>query len=127
MRRGTLETERWWHQLAPAERRSLRRPRERRSLQVVGRFVEPDEGDARDESDALTDFYEYLVNHELVLDNGSSFHICSAHPEARAAVSAGRVPAAFRCPRQLAACPMRQLLGEHPGRDLCLSLAEVTR
>ena len=29
MRTGTLEIERWWQQLAPAERRSLRRPRER--------------------------------------------------------------------------------------------------
>ncbi|CAN5925686.1 hypothetical protein BH11MYX4_BH11MYX4_14210 [soil metagenome] len=124
MRTGTLEIERWWQQLAPAERRSLRRPRERRSLQVVGRFVEPGEGDASDET---TDFYEYLVNHELVLDTGRTFHICSAHPEARAVVSSGVVPATFRCPRAAEVCPMRRLLSERPSCDLLLSLAEVAR
>lgn len=124
MRRGTLEIERWWQQLAPAERRSLRRTQERRSLEIVGRFVEPGEGEASDET---TDFYQYLVNHELVLDSGRTFHICSAHPEARAVVSSGLVPATFRCPRGAEDCPMRRLLREQPGCDLQLGHAEVSR
>ena len=128
MRTGTLEIERWWQQLAPAERRSLRRPRERRSLQVIGRFVEPGEGQGEGEAtDGLIDFYEYLVNHELVLDTGRTFHICSAHPEVRAVVSSGLVPATFRCPRAAEVCPMRRLLSEQPSCDLRLTLEEVAR
>jgi len=124
MRKSTPEIETWWQKRTPAERRSLRSTRERRSLQVVGRFVEPGEEDAGDE---LSDFYEYLVNHELVLDDGRTFHICSAHPEARAVVSSGLVPATFQCPRGAAPCPMRQLLSERASCDLRLSLVEAAR
>jgi len=119
-----LEVDHWWQSLAPAERRSLRRPRERRSLQVIGRFVESGPAEA---SDDTTDFYEYLVNHELTLDDGRTFHICSAHPEARAVLASGLVPSTFRCPRGAAACPMQALLSESPSCDVRLAVATVPR
>jgi hypothetical protein len=91
---------------------------------VVVRFVaagaaELDELDELDPTGAgTTDFYEYLVNHEVILDDGRTDHICSAHPEARAALTAGRIPADFRCPRAQASCPMRALLNAAPGCDV---------
>lgn len=70
----------------------------------------------------VDDFYEYLVNHELCFYGGRTFHICSAHAEARAVVAAGRIPASFPCPRASTDCPMRKLLDEAPGCDVRLSL-----
>jgi len=124
MRRGTLDNDQWWQQLAPAERRALRSRRESRPLHVVGRFVEPGDGEPTDD---VTDYYEYLVNHEILLVDARPFHICSAHPAARAAVASGIVPSTFLCPRHDEACPMRQLLGTRPGRDLQLSVEEAAR
>jgi hypothetical protein len=86
-------------------------------VRVVARFVEPGEV-----SETADDFYEYLVNHEIYIDDGPKFHICTAHPDARAAVAAGHIPAAFRCPRDEGECPMRSLLDLSPGRDVHLTL-----
>jgi hypothetical protein len=116
----TSDVERWWSNLKPVERHSTRRDGGRAPAGVLARFVE---GDAPDDAGAETShFYEYLVNHEVYLDDGRVFHICSAHPEARARIAARHVPADFRCPRRNAACPMRTLLDLAPGRDLRLSL-----
>jgi hypothetical protein len=113
--------DRWWEELEPSERRALRPNAGRAPARVVVRHVagaELDEGDA----DA-GDFYEYLVNHEIILDGERTYRICSAHPEARAAIAAGRIPAEFRCPLARAACPMRSLLDEAPGCDVRFSIA----
>jgi hypothetical protein len=112
-----IEGARWWQTLSPAQRRALGRDSGRPPRAIVGRFVES----ARiDDGDENIDFYEYLVNHEIVLDDGRRFHICSAHPAARAALAQGRVPAAFQCPRADSACPMRALLDALPGCDLVI-------
>ena len=52
-----------------------------------------------------------------------TFHICRAHPKARAAVRAGVVPADFRCPLARDQCPMRKLLNTRPGCAAVLSVA----
>lgn len=118
------EVTEWWRALGPAERRDLCRDAGRPPARVVARFVEADEDLHGSDGD---DFYEYLVNHELTLDDGRTFHICSAHPEARAVVAAGRIPATFRCPRGEAVCPMRTLLDRGPGHDVQLSLVRRCR
>jgi hypothetical protein len=111
-----LEVMQWWRALSPAEQRGLcdtgRPPRG-----VMARFVEPGDEDAT----TSLDYYEYLVNHEVSLMDGRTFHICSAHDQARSAFSSGRIPAAFVCPRSDIACPMRRLLDEMPGHDILLS------
>src|SRR5690242_12571379 len=99
------ELEEWWRHLAPVDRRELARSARRPPARVVARFVEPD-----DAPEVTEDFYEYLVNHEIYLDDGPKYHICSAHPEARAVLAAGRIPEGFRCPRDEKVCPMRALL-----------------
>ena len=137
----------WWRHLPDAERRALSPLWNDKSdscaytraeasdgkkrflkipLRVVGRFVDP-----RDRSEANeipnVDFYEYLVNHEIFLDDVRASHICSAHPEARAAVSAGHIPADFDCPIAKSGCPMRALLAADAGRSIVLSLAPAAR
>jgi hypothetical protein len=116
------EVDEWWRGLAPAVRRELRRGGRRPPTRVVARFVEPDEPMAE-----THDFYEYLVNHEIYIDDGPTWHICSAHPEARAVVAHGRIPASFVCPRSEAGCPMRGLLALRPGCDVQLALTSEDR
>ena len=120
----------WWLRLAPGERRSLRRlladdatgPAARG--RVLGQFVDAllSRENGNNPELGTTDFYEYLVNHELTLEDGRTFHICSAHAEARAVLTAGEIPADFRCPRADAHCPMRAILDLVPDSKVRLSL-----
>jgi hypothetical protein len=112
---------RWWNGLTRAERRELATDRRRHPLGVVVRFVEP--GELSDDEAYGIDFYEYLVNHEVVFEDGRTFHICSAHPDARACLLDGRIPSGFSCPRAEAACPMLAVLEVRPGWDAKLLLA----
>jgi hypothetical protein len=104
----------WWRRLPATERAALAPRRE--PPRIIVRFVE------HEESDDAVDFYEYLVNHEVFLEDGRPFHICSAHPLARAAIARGVIPADFRCPLDRATCPMRALLAHAPGRHARLTL-----
>jgi hypothetical protein len=117
------EVRRWWGELGADERRALGASG-RDSASVVVRFAPPDE--AADDGE-VNDFYEYLVNHEVYLEDGRAAHICSAHPAARAVLAAGRIPAGFRCPRADASCPMRALLERAPGCEVRLSLVRGPR
>jgi hypothetical protein len=107
----------WWRGLTSLERRELRRDAGRPPARVVARFVE-----SAEDTEASDDFCEYLVNHEIYLGDGPKYHICSAHPEARTVLAAGRIPAGFRCPRGEKVCPMRVLLDQRPGHDVQLSI-----
>ena len=126
-RTQTADVARWWAALPGAQRRGLRRlfrkDDARPAMRVVGRFVDPRE--RRDHADQPNhDFYEYLVNHELSLADGRTYHICSAHAEARDALVSGELPAAFRCPLARGDCLMRVVLdaAPAPGCSLRLSL-----
>jgi flagellar motor switch/type III secretory pathway protein FliN len=68
------------------------------------------------------DFYEYLVNHEITLDDGPKYHICTQHEAAESVVRAGTIPATFSCPLGRSSCPMRRLLAIDPGRSLRLDV-----
>jgi hypothetical protein len=113
--RSTVE---WWQGLSVQDKCSLRRRLRDRDEVVVARFVEADS----DDWPSPSDFYEYLVGHEVYLEDGRGLHICSAHPEARAALDRGLIPRDFLCPRGEVTCPMRQLLSEGAGRDCLLRL-----
>jgi len=120
----TDDVSRWWLGLPPAERRGVRRLLDqeaaRSPVRLVGRFVDARQRYEGVEEASVTDFYEYLVNHELTLDDGRTYHICFAHREARRALAAGEIRASFRCPLARTDCPMRAVLDRAPGRDLCL-------
>jgi hypothetical protein len=94
---------------------------------VGGRFIPHD--DSVRMAEWLEDWQEYLLGHEaVVLLPGvvaviRTFHICQAEPAARAATASGVLPAGFRCPLGLSACPMRRVQGIAPDRTLHLSQA----
>ena len=113
--RSTVE---WWQGLSVQDKRWLRRRLRDRDEVVVAQFVETDS----DDWPSPSDFYEYLVGHEVYLEDGRGLHICSAHSEARAALHQGMIAHDFRCPRAEATCPMRRLLAEGAGRDCLLTL-----
>lgn len=110
------EAQRWWSTLSDEERRALREPRA--EARVLVRFVETSQEPASNE------FYEYLVNHEVTLEDGTRRHICRAHPRARAVLASGRIPAGFTCPLAHDACPMRALLAHAPGHDAVLEVRD---
>ena len=116
-RRVRIDGTSWWQGLAPAERRTLRKDPGRPPPGIMARFVEPGEADEH-AADGMRDRYEYFVAHEMFLVDGPAFRICSAHPEARAAVAGGHLAAGFRCPLAAATCPMRSLLSLAPGCDV---------
>jgi hypothetical protein len=113
-----LEIRKWWRALPWRERHAMRPCEGRAPRGVTARFVE----DSGTDDEGL-DFYEYLVNHDIVLDDGRRFHICSAHPQARQVLASGLLPAGFRCPIGRDECPMRAILAVSPGRHVRLALA----
>lgn len=119
------EFDQWWKTLGTSDRYSLRQHAGRPPVGVVARFVDAER--LADDGEENVDFYEYLVNHELWLEDGRTFRICSAHPEARALLRRGRIPAIFECPRRAAECPMRALLDAANGLSVRLSLARDSR
>jgi hypothetical protein len=115
-----MRSTKWWESLSAQDRRLLRGRLRYRDDVIVARFVEPDASD----EPVPSDFYEYLVGHEVYLEDGRSFHICSAHAQARAVVEQGRIAHDFECPRASATCPLRQILAQRAGHDCLLQLAK---
>lgn len=90
--------------------------------------VEAQFADERDEDTGdfwHSDYYDYLVNHEIYLFDVPGVHICTQHPVAAAAVRAGFIPRDFSCPLQASDCAMRRLLAHAPGRSLRLRVSVV--
>jgi hypothetical protein len=122
------EVRTWWCALTPSARRTLRQQGKRAPVGVLVRHVaDPSEQDNRWRTSALEhaeNLYEYLVNHEITIPEPRSFHICTAHPQARAALRAGVLSPTFVCPREEEACPMRTLLDLQPGSSLQFSIVK---
>lgn len=140
----------WWSSLVTRDRRYLttlsdsradscsynRAPRPRGSsawyglaVEVQGHFIDdgftdaPRDGHPEDDYAPFPiDLYEYLVNHEITLSSGETYHVCTRHQAAAEVVRAGTIPATFSCPLRQPHCPMRRLLAVEPGRSLSLRL-----
>jgi hypothetical protein len=87
---------------------------------IGGRFVPRDDVAGWEEWHAEL-FGHLLCNPELVVFAPPvvrTFHICTRHEAARAALAVGRIPVDFRCPLSLEECPMRQLLSVAPNNSL---------
>lgn len=129
----------WWAALSDADRADLlarwdgranRCPHthdadgwHRLPVRVGVRFLPADPDGPGD--DWQSDYLEHLLNNPVLhlLDvPWRTFHICTAHPAAQAALAAGVIPADFACPFAAAGCPMRRLLAEAPGREARLTL-----
>ena len=126
---------RWWAGLTAADRQAAVAAWDD---EAQDRFFAPESGDSEPIPVVLggrfvpaeqplvgpewhADYFEYLLKYpELLLCEKPYFPIggvCTAHPEARAALAAGCIPAGFQCPLASAECPMRRLLDKRPNRS----------
>ena len=81
------EVSRWWGAIRPSERQALRRDAGRPPRRLVARFV-PHEHDPRDTDDPEP-FYDYLVNHEVVIDGSWTVSLNERSALCRARVAGG--------------------------------------
>jgi hypothetical protein len=114
----------WWRRLDAAARADLvarwGRPRcpDEPAVELLGVFVD----DATERADELDnamwsdDFREYVTAHDELVFHvpARSFHICRAHPAARAVVARGVIPAGFACPLGRAGCPFVEAASGRP-------------
>lgn len=70
------------------------------------------------------ELYEFLVNHEIEFTEKPkrTFHVCSQHPLAQAAVQAGRISGVFKCGKTIEQCPMQRMMNVTGGVSLRLNL-----
>jgi hypothetical protein len=133
----------WWDALTDADRSELLTLWDRRGndcrFNLAAHGDDPQgwhrlplvQGEFTDESqpgdDWVPDWIDHLLSnpevwvwaaHRVVVLR--TFHICTAHPAARAVIRAGFIPAGFVCPLGSAECPMRKLLDLAPGWSLRL-------
>jgi hypothetical protein len=104
-----------WHECSQAESGL--------AVRVEARFAEDHEEKAGEFWHS--DFYDYLVNHELYFFRERSFHICTRHPKVAGAVRAGFIPHDFTCPLESGDCAMRRLLALSPGKSVRLGVSIV--
>jgi len=125
---GMLTIDNWWAHLDEISRREALRlwhdcshEESNLEIRVEARFIE----NPKEESAEFwqSDYYDYLVNHEIYLFDVKGAHICTRHPVAAAAARAGIVRHDFHCPFQSEACPMRNLVSRAPGKSLRLSVS----
>jgi hypothetical protein len=93
------------------------------AVRVEARFADEHEEETGDFWHS--DYYDYLVNHEIYFHREPVFHICTRHPVAAAAARAGFVPHDFTCPFEAPDCAMRRLLARSPGRSVRLRVSLV--
>ncbi|MEO1412596.1 MAG: hypothetical protein AAFW73_22090 [Bacteroidota bacterium] len=124
--REILQVESWWQKLPPDNRAELQdlydeTPADGERLVPIylcGRFVEQERVD-RQEVFWVNHFYDYLINHELIVDQRPQVGgICSAQVEAVRVIRTGLIPTDFRCPLGGKACLMLRLLARRPGWHL---------
>lgn len=84
-------------------------------IELRGRLV--DEENRVDDRLARQQLLEYVNNQEeiqfFLVDK--EFHVCRAHPGARACLSAGIIPKGFRCGASTDGCPMMKILAAAGG------------
>jgi hypothetical protein len=115
------EARQWWEKLSQQEQRGVSGAAGR--VRLLARYVEPDSMVELEED--IADINEYREENGLIWRQ-KVHHVCVAHPAARDAVRRGHLHASFQCPLANAACPMRAILDEEPGRDVRFRLAPPT-
>ena len=116
--REILEVENWWEKLSDENQKELhsfyqeksRDPDQLVSIQFCGRFVEQETTDQKDIF-WVNHFYDYIVNHELIVDESPWIGgTCSANKAAERVLRKGLLPKDFSCPVADRDCLMMKLL-----------------
>lgn len=112
-----LNVQNWWNKLSEEnqiELASIYNQEEEDQEQLVaihlcGKFVEQEEPNNQD-AFWVNHFYEYIVNHELIIDDKPKLMICSANMEAENAIRNGMIKKGFSCPEHNKSCLMKNIL-----------------
>ncbi len=124
--REILQVKNWWQKLSHENRIVLQDLYDENApdddqlvpLHLCGRFVEQEKVNSNDVF-WVNHFYDYLVNHQVVIEQKYFVGgICSAQKAAVRVIRRGIIPANFRCPLGGKNCLMVQLLDERPGLSL---------
>jgi len=131
--------ERWWRALDATSQRAVRALCDERGEDVAsmfdevthewhtlpivlrGHFVDPE--DARESEAGTTDLLEYIDAHPEIAFwlEERRYHICRAHPAARALLTQRQVPSTFECPFGHTSCPYKRATANANGRTLVLT------
>ncbi|WP_299551602.1 hypothetical protein [Seonamhaeicola sp.] len=79
------------------------------AIHLCGKFVEQEKTNNHDVF-WVNHFYEYIVNHEIIIDQKPKLYVCSAYKEAENAIRTGIIKKEFLCPELNKNCQMRKIL-----------------
>jgi hypothetical protein len=124
------QVEDWWHKLSKENQDELEgifteevdNNNQQVAIEFFGEFVEEDEVN-ENEAFWVNHFYEYIVNHEIVIDKKPNRGVCSALVQAQDVIKKGILSKDFTCPEHNKKCQMRELLNlENGERSLRFSV-----
>ncbi|TCI85078.1 hypothetical protein [Tenacibaculum sp. M341] len=109
--------ENWWNKLSRENQTELEVLYNEESeiqnqmveLEFCGEYVEREITESED-AFWIHQFYEYLVNHELIVDESPRYYVCSANNEAEQAIRKGVIRKDFVCPESNKNCLMRKII-----------------
>ena len=113
-----LNVKNWWNKLSEEnqiELASIYNQEEEEdqeqlvAIHLCGKFVEQEKPNRQD-AFWVNHFYEYIVNHELIIDDIPKLGICSANKEAENAIRNGMIKKGFSCPEHNKNCLMKNIL-----------------
>ncbi len=117
--REIVEVEDWWNKLSDENQSELasiyheetRKDDQLVSIYLCGKFVEQEHPKQQDVF-WVNHFYDYIINHELYLNNPKPIvgGICSANEAAKKIIKNGVIPIDFICPVLGEACQMMKIL-----------------
>ena len=117
--------ENWWQKLSPENQKELsavyneeiETDNQKVAIQFCGKFVEQEPTESTD-TYWINHFYEYIVNHELIVDEYELIggYTCSVNQAAENAIRTGLLQKDFVCPDGSSSCLMRKLLQLKNGR-----------
>jgi len=122
-----LAAENWWNKLSEENQYDLKELYDEDSrsdsgtvsIYLCGKFVEQ-ETKNEDSMFWINYFYDYIVNHELVIDEYKVHHggICSRTKAAENAIRAGKLDNKFECPLNNCNCQMKKIINLNQNKVL---------
>ncbi|MCI5083969.1 MAG: hypothetical protein MRY78_19885 [Saprospiraceae bacterium] len=125
--REITKVEAWWDKLSEEQQAALQRlystedeqKEQTISIYLCGKFVEqePEQKDFW-----VNHFYDYIVNHELFIDETKPNvgGICSSNKVAETAIRNGIFAHSYECPLKQKNCIIKEILNEQVGKSLQL-------
>ncbi|SEC88448.1 hypothetical protein SAMN04489761_3864 [Tenacibaculum sp. MAR_2009_124] len=126
-----LKVENWWNELSDENKKELSSIYNQNeveideklvSIQLCGKFVEQEPIKSYD-AFWINHFYEYLVNHEMIIDGTKPYFgtVCHHLSTAENSIRKGIISSTYQCPIQSNSCNIINLLKQsESGKSLLL-------